>query len=41
VVAVVQKKTESGSLKVQILKDGEVKNEDETTAAYGVVSVSS
>jgi hypothetical protein len=41
VVAVVQKQSASGTLKVQILKDGEVKNEGETTASYGVVSVSS
>ena len=41
VVAVVQKQSEYGTLKVQILKNGEVKNEGETTASYGVVSVSS
>ena len=43
VVAVVQKQTgySQSTLKVQILKDGEVKNEGETEAAYGVVTVSS
>lgn len=41
VTAVIQKQSESGKLKVQILKDGEVKKESETSAAYGVVSISS
>ena len=41
VAAVVHKKTEGGSLKVQILEDGEVVDQGETTAAYGVVSVTS
>lgn len=34
-----QKKSESGFLKVQILKDDKVINESESSAAYGVVSV--
>jgi len=34
-----QKKSESGSLKVQILKGGNVVAETETSAAYGVASV--
>ncbi len=39
VSVVFQKQTEAGTLKVQIIKDGEVVKEAETTAAYGVVSV--
>jgi hypothetical protein len=34
-----QKKTEEGTLKVEILKDNEVIASSETTAPYGVVSV--
>jgi len=41
VSAVIQKQGESGTLKVQILKDGEIKKESETSAAYGVVSITS
>jgi hypothetical protein len=41
VSATFQKSGESGDLKVQILKDGEIKGESETSAAYGVVSVTS
>lgn len=33
-----QKQSESGALKVEILKDGEVVAENETEAAYGVVT---
>lgn len=33
-----QKKSESGSLAVQILKDNKVVKESDTTAAYGVVT---
>jgi len=36
-----QKQVESGTLKVEILKDGKVINSSDTTAAYGVVSVAS
>jgi len=39
VSAVFQKKAESGTLKVEILKGGKVVNSSDTTAAYGVVSV--
>jgi len=39
VSAVFQKQTESGTLKVEILKGGKVVNSSDTTAAYGVVSV--
>jgi serine protease inhibitor ecotin len=34
-----QKQTEEGTLKVEILKDDEVIANSETTAPYGVVSV--
>jgi hypothetical protein len=34
-----QKQTEEGTLKVEILKDNETVASSETTAAYGVVSV--
>jgi len=39
VSAAFQKQSESGTLKVQILKGGKVVKEEQTTAAYGVVSV--
>lgn len=39
-VAVIQKQTEYGYLRVSILKDGRVLDSQTTTAAYGVVSVS-
>lgn len=39
VSAVFQKQTESGTLKVEIIKGGKVLNSSDTTAAYGVVSV--
>ncbi len=41
VTAVIQKQDEFGDLKVQLLKDGKVKEESETSSAYGVVSVTS
>jgi len=34
-----QKQTESGTLKVEILRGGKVVNSSDTTAAYGVVAV--
>ena len=39
VSVVFQKQTESGTLKVEILRGGKVVNSSDTTAAYGVVSV--
>ena len=39
VSAAFQKQSESGTLKVQILKGGKVVKEEQTIAAYGVVSV--
>ena len=36
-----QKQGESGQLRVELMKDGRVVNQSETTAAYGVVAVAS
>lgn len=42
VVSVVfQKQTEKGTLQAAILKNGNIVNSSETTAAYGVVSITS
>jgi hypothetical protein len=41
VSAVLQKKSEHGRLKAEIIRDGQVVSSQETTAEYGVVTVSS